>query len=111
MQAVYLTAPALFSVAGSPVTSTGTLALSLAVEAPNAVWAGPTTGTLAMAPTFRSLVATDIPSLAASVVTSGTFSIAQIPAIPATQLMGTLAVANGGTGVGYLDRLRKRCVV
>lgn len=69
---VALTAPAsILSVSGSPVTTSGTLALSLAVQNANKVWAGPATGADA-APTFRALVSADIPSL--SYVSSiGTF--------------------------------------
>jgi hypothetical protein len=59
---VALTAPAIFSVAGSPVTTSGTLALTLATQSANTVWAGPATGAAA-APTFRALVAADIPAL------------------------------------------------
>lgn len=60
---VGLSAPAtLFTVSGSPVTSSGTLDFSLAVQSANRVFAGPTTGADA-APTFRALVAGDIPSL------------------------------------------------
>jgi hypothetical protein len=59
---VALTAPAILSVAGSPVTTSGTLALSLATQSANLAFAGPTTGAAA-APTFRSLVANDIPSV------------------------------------------------
>jgi hypothetical protein len=58
---VALTMPAIYSVAGSPVTSSGTLAVSLANESANLVWAGPTTGAAA-APTFRSLVGADLPN-------------------------------------------------
>jgi len=58
---VALSAPAIFTVGGSPVTSTGTLALSLATQSANKVWAGPTSGSAA-APSFRSLVSADIPS-------------------------------------------------
>jgi hypothetical protein len=58
---VGLTAPGIFSVSGSPVTSSGTLALSLATQAANLVWAGPSTGAAA-APAFRSLVVADIPT-------------------------------------------------
>lgn len=58
---VGLSAPDVFSVSGSPVTVSGTLALSLAAQAANEVWAGPTTGSDA-APTFRPLVVADIPS-------------------------------------------------
>lgn len=42
----------------------------------NIVYAGPGSGSAA-APTFRSLVAADIPSLAASKITSGTFGVAR----------------------------------
>lgn len=58
---VALTAPAIFSVTGSPITGSGTLALALATQAANLVWAGPTTGAAA-APTFRALVAADLPA-------------------------------------------------
>src|SRR5205814_546143 len=51
---VALTAPAIFSVAGSPVTTTGTLALSLASQTANNVFASPngSSGT----PVFRKVV-------------------------------------------------------
>jgi hypothetical protein len=57
---VALSLPALFTVTGSPVTTTGTLTATLATQAANLVWAGPTTGA-AVAPAFRALVAADIP--------------------------------------------------
>ena len=57
---VALTAPALFAATGCGASSTSwACALTLATEAANTVWAGPTTGTAA-APTFRTLVAADI---------------------------------------------------
>ncbi len=58
---VALTVPAEFSVSGSPITGAGTLAVTKANESANTVWAGPTTGSAA-APTFRALVAADIPT-------------------------------------------------
>ena len=58
---VGLTMPAEFAVAGSPVTSSGTLAVSKANQAANLVYAGPSSGA-ATAPTFRALVAADIPT-------------------------------------------------
>lgn len=57
---VGLTVPAEFSVSGSPVTTSGTLAVSKANQSANLVYAGPSSGAAA-APTFRSLVAADIP--------------------------------------------------
>lgn len=70
---VALSAPNIFSVSGSPVTSTGTLGLSLATQTANYVWAGPTTGSAAT-PTFRALVASDIPSLSYLSSSGGTVS-------------------------------------
>lgn len=65
---VALTMPAEFTVAGSPVTGSGTLAVTKANETANQVYAGPTTGSPA-APAFRALVATDIPAIPESGVT------------------------------------------
>jgi len=45
----------------------------------NLIYAGPTSGGAA-APSFRALVAADIPSIDASKITTGVFNIAQIPA-------------------------------
>lgn len=58
---VGLAAPPIFTVASSPVTSSGILTLGLATETANLVWAGPSTGADA-APTFRTLVDADIPN-------------------------------------------------
>lgn len=52
----------LLAVTGSPVTTSGTLAVTLPARAANLVFAGPTTGADA-APVFRGLVADDIPTL------------------------------------------------
>jgi hypothetical protein len=57
-----LTVPSILSVAGSPVTTSGTLALSLATQGANLVWAGPSSGAAAT-PTFRALIGADIPDL------------------------------------------------
>lgn len=57
---VGLTMPSLFSVASSPVTGSGTIAVTLATQSANRVLAGPTSGGAA-APTFRALVSGDIP--------------------------------------------------
>lgn len=73
---VSMTVPSILSVSGSPVTSVGTLALSLATQSANTVFAGATSGGAAT-PAFRGLVAADIPSLDAGKITSGTLPIAR----------------------------------
>ncbi len=57
---VDLTMPAEFSVSGNPITTSGTLAVTKATQSANLVFAGPTTGSAA-APTFRGVVAADLP--------------------------------------------------
>ena len=58
---VALSLPAILTVAGSPITGSGTLSATLALQTPNVVFAGPTTAPNA-APTFRALVLSDLPS-------------------------------------------------
>lgn len=71
---VALTAPSsLLSVSGSPVTGSGTIALALQNQQPNLVFAGPSTGA-GVIPTFRSLVAADIPALTYLPSSGGTVS-------------------------------------
>lgn len=52
---------AIYTISGSPVTASGTLTFTLNTQAANVVFAGPTTGAAAQ-PTFRALVAADVPS-------------------------------------------------
>lgn len=59
---VGLALPNIFTVSGSPVTTTGTLTAVLATETANRIFAGPASGSAA-APTFRSIVAADLPAL------------------------------------------------
>lgn len=61
---VALTLPSIFTVSGSPITSSGTLSAVLASQTAATVFAAPTGA--AGAPTFRALVAGDIPALTAS---------------------------------------------
>jgi len=70
---VGLSLPGLFTVSGSPVTSSGTLTATLATQSPNLIWAGPTTG-VAAAPSFRSLVVADLPLLTGYASGAGTIS-------------------------------------
>lgn len=87
---VGLTAPAIFSVAGSPITGSGTLAITLQTQAKNQVFAGPASGSDA-APTFRTLTNEDLP-VAIDVGHGGTgsssFVTGEIPVFNGTALAG-----------------------
>ncbi len=103
---VGLALPAIFTVSGSPVTTTGTLTGTLATQTANTHWAGPTTGAAA-APTFRALVNADLPltGVAAAAYPKVTVNTAGVVTAGAAQITlttdvtGVLPMANGGTGV------------
>lgn len=61
---VDLTMPSIFSVSGNPVTTSGTLAVALANQNANRVFAGPASGVPAV-PTFRALTVADLAASAA----------------------------------------------
>lgn len=61
VMSVALSLPSIFSVSGSPITSSGTLSASLASQSANLVFAGPSSG-VAAAPSFRALVGADLPN-------------------------------------------------
>lgn len=100
---VALTVPAEFSIAGSPITTSGTFAITKANQNPNLVYAGPGSGPAA-APAFRALVTADMPagtgtvtSVAASLTLNNallTGSWSGTPITGAGTLALTLSLAN-----------------
>lgn len=101
------------SVSGSPVTTTGTLAvtLGLATETENTVWAGPSSGSAAQ-PTFRALVTADIPlvtmpvdtlSGSTDVVVFGTDNFVTTAGVDAMTLATPTAVTDDGKTVRVTD--------
>jgi hypothetical protein len=98
---VALTVPSIFSVSGSPVTTSGTLAVTLATQTQNKVFASPNGST--GVPAFRALVAADIPNLDASILTAGTLLAARMPALTGdvTTTVGTVATTIANNVVTY----------
>lgn len=84
---VALSLPNIFSVSGSPITSSGTLSATLATQSANQVFAGPTTGSAA-GPAFRALVAADIPDLSSTYLAVSTASSTYAP-LASPALSGT----------------------
>lgn len=93
---VAMTVPNFLSVAGSPITTAGTLAVTLATQVSNRVFAGPATGADAT-PTFRALEGDDIPSLDASKIGSGVLGTA-VGGTGASNATGSLSF-NGVTNI------------
>lgn len=92
---VALTVPAEFTVSGSPITASGTLAVTKANQNANLVYAGPSSGGAA-APTFRVMVAADLPAGTGTVT-----SVAHTLAVPAS-IMTAAVVGSPITTSGTL---------
>ena len=91
---VALTMPAEFAVAGSPINSSGTFAVTKANQNANTIAAGPTSGGPA-AWTFRALVAADLPA-GTGTVTSVQLAIAA-SALFTASITGTNPIVASGT--------------
>jgi hypothetical protein len=88
LTSVGLTMPAEFTVANSPLTANGTIAVTKAAQNANLIYAGPATGSAQ--PTFRTLTSTDIPALAyvtsVGLAMPGDFTVANSPVTGANTL-------------------------
>lgn len=96
---VGVSAPTELSVTGSPVTSSGTIALGWASAAQGRVFAGPCSGS--GTPVFRLLCAADIPTIAQSQVTNLTTDLAA--KVPTSR---TITAGSNLTGGGDLSANR-----
>ncbi|KVN08203.1 hypothetical protein WT09_30740 [Burkholderia stagnalis] len=100
---VALTVPTQLTVSGSPITGSGTLAVSWQNQSANTVLAGPSSGSAA-APTMRALVGADLPIMGAS---GSGHAVGAVPdpgsTAGSTKFLcenGTWAVPAGGGGGG-----------
>lgn len=104
---VAMTVPSILAIAGTPITTSGTLALTLATQTANTVFAGPTSAGPS-APTFRALVNADLPTsgvaagtyVKVTLNTRGIATAASATFDAATDAGATiLPFLNGGTGI------------
>lgn len=105
VQFVALTMPSdLFAVSGSPITTSGTFAVTLAAQAPNQILAGPSSGAIGAAPAFRALVAADLPVVPVTKggtgATDAPTALSNLGAVPSTRQVAT---GTGLTGGGNLS--------
>lgn len=109
---VGLSLPPIFSVSGSPVTTSGTLTGTLVTQAANKAFLGPASGADAQ-PTFRAIVNLDIAGAGAALTkTDDTNVTLTLGGSAATSLVnaasltlgwtGQLAVPRGGTGLSTI---------
>lgn len=98
VKSVGLSMPAIFTVAGSPITTTGTFTVGLAVESAHAAWLGPPSGG-ASTPTFRPIIPSDLP-----VATSSTEGIVQ-PDNSTVTISGGVISATGGVTSGWTSEV------
>lgn len=96
---VGLSLPSIFTVTNSPVTSSGTLTGTFNTQAVNAIFAGPASGSAA-APTFRALVAADIPSLASLYLSSSGGTINGSLVVTGTISGSNFSGSSSGTNTG-----------
>ena len=96
VSSVGLSLPSLFTVTGSPVTTSGTLSATLASQTANYVFAAPNGA--AGAPAFRALVAADLP---ASLTSSTTGTAAGVSSFGTSSTRGGSAALNATNTSSY----------
>ncbi len=95
---VAMTVPAEFSITGSPITTSGTLAIGKQVQSAHAAWLGPTSGG-ASTPTFRPIIPSDLP-----VATIAALGIVEPDGSTITIVAGVIS-ATGGVTSGWTSEV------
>lgn len=95
---VAMTVPSFLSVAGSPITTAGTLAISTVNQSANTAFMGPTSGGTAP-PAFRSFVNADLPTSGVSAGTYNNLTVNAQGIVTAASVVGSgITSLNGLTG-------------
>jgi hypothetical protein len=107
---VGMSMPGEFSVSGSPVTGSGTLAASWIPVTGGHVLAGPTLGSLPAVPTFRLLNALDIPDISATYLTLSSASSTYVAKSGSTMSGSLILNADPSAALGaatkqYVDNI------
>ncbi|MDR3793374.1 MAG: hypothetical protein P4L03_08335 [Terracidiphilus sp.] len=89
----------LYTVSGSPVTSTGTLTLTPNTQAPNTFLAGPASGSTAAAPAFRGIASGDLPVSIASNTTGTAAGLSAASMLPGGTTATTPSAGDNSTKV------------
>ncbi len=99
VSSVGLSMPTEFSVASSPITSSGTIAVTKQTQTANTVYAGPTTGSAAV-PAFRAVVAADLP-----LGSSSAFGAVKVDNVTITASAGVITAVGGAGTVTHTGSL------
>jgi len=91
---VDMTVPNIFGISGNPITTAGTLALTLANQASGLSFCGPVSGAAGI-PTFRQLTYLDMPLVAGSNIT--------LTPVGRNWVIASTASGGGGGGVSSVD--------
>jgi hypothetical protein len=94
---VSLSLPSIFSVSGSPITTSGTLTSSLVNQSANTIFAGPASGG-STTPTFRALVNNDFPDTAVTPGVYGSSNSTPIVTVNSKGLITSLTTVSTNTG-------------
>jgi len=102
VSSVALTTPSEFTVAGSPITTSGTLAISKANQNANLIYAGPASGAAA-APAFRALTSSDLPLVSRKDIFTASGTWTKPATVLSTTIVKVTVVGGGGGGGAGAD--------
>lgn len=95
---VAMTVPSFLSVGGSPITSSGTLAVTTNNQNANTFFSGPSSGS-AIPPTFRAIILGDFPAISNNTVIGNTSGLSSVPSALAlgttTELTSNILTLSG----------------